>query len=410
VRLRSLVRSWNEFFFAPQSPTPIALYRILYGLLVIADVVLMRPDWQTWFGWKGFVPIETMRAMAAGARINLFAWLPRTDAAVDALFWLLLAAAISLTLGFMSRLSAVAVFVGLVSLHQRNLFILHSGDTLMRVCGFFLMFAPCGAAISVDRLLRIWRGREGAEPRPRAPWAQRLIQLQVAIAYVATFWWKSQGSMWMDGTAVYYSSRLLEFKRFPAPEISSLFVAKLMTWSTLAIECALGTLIWIRELRYWILLAGLGLHLSIEYSMNVPLFQWIAVASYVTFIYPADLTRFWSWVRGRVAPRLGAPVPVAYDGGSERAVRHAQLLRAIDILGRLELFDARLTETKEAWPELAGGVARGRLVVGGEAGWLGGFAGLRAISTRIPLLWPMAPLAIAAAQPKQSLRAARAAK
>jgi hypothetical protein len=45
VILRYLSRAWNEFFFAEQSPTPIALFRILYGLLVIATLLLLRPDW-----------------------------------------------------------------------------------------------------------------------------------------------------------------------------------------------------------------------------------------------------------------------------------------------------------------------------------------------------------------------------
>ena len=64
--------------------------------------------------------------------------------------------AVFLTVGFLSRFSSVAVFLCLVSIHQRNLFILNSGDTILRVTGFFLMFAPTGAAISVDRLVRVW--------------------------------------------------------------------------------------------------------------------------------------------------------------------------------------------------------------------------------------------------------------
>jgi hypothetical protein len=44
MMLRSLLRSWNTFFFEKQSPTPIALFRIAYGVLVIATLLLLRPD------------------------------------------------------------------------------------------------------------------------------------------------------------------------------------------------------------------------------------------------------------------------------------------------------------------------------------------------------------------------------
>ncbi len=35
---KSFVEAWNEFFFAEQSPIPIALFRILYGMAVIATL------------------------------------------------------------------------------------------------------------------------------------------------------------------------------------------------------------------------------------------------------------------------------------------------------------------------------------------------------------------------------------
>jgi len=48
MSLRSLVQAWNEFFFTPQPPTSIALFRILYGMLLIANLALLRPDWLAW--------------------------------------------------------------------------------------------------------------------------------------------------------------------------------------------------------------------------------------------------------------------------------------------------------------------------------------------------------------------------
>jgi hypothetical protein len=158
----------------------------------------------------------------------------------------------------------------------------------------------------VDRWLRVRRGIEPpGEPAPAAPWAQRLIQIQLAVAYLATVRWKLAGHTWVDGTAVYYATRLHEFARFPVPYVfDHLWTIKLMTWGTLAVELALGTLVWFRRLRYPVLLAGLLLHLGLEYSMNIQLFQWVMISAYVLFIEPRDLRRAMAWLS---AHRSGGP-------------------------------------------------------------------------------------------------------
>jgi hypothetical protein len=301
VSIRGFVRAWNDFFFKPQPPTPVALYRILYGLMIIADLILLRPDWLTWYGPQGLFRLETMRLLAPGPRINIFLLLPQTVFAVNVFFWVFLVLAVCLTAGFMTRFSTIAVYICLSSIQDRNPYILHSGDTLLRVTGFFLMFAPAGAALSIDSLLRLRKGRSHAEVALRAPWAQRLIQIQMAVLYFATFYSKTLGDSWKDGTAIYYVLRLDEFQRFPVPLIHNLFLLKVLAWGTLLIEFSLGVLVWFRELRYPVLLAGVCMHLGIEYSMNIPLFEWIAMSTYVTFIDPEDLSRSWMWVRNRIS-------------------------------------------------------------------------------------------------------------
>lgn len=304
MSLRSLARAWNEFFFAPQPPQPVAVFRILYGLLVLADLVLLRPDWQAWFGPRGFVSLGTMQTLEPGPRLNVFAILPQTAFWSDALFWVLLLSAVMLTVGFLTRANSIVVWVLLASVHQRNLLITNSGDTVMRVTGFFLMFAPAGAVYSVDRWLRRRRGIEGEEIALRSPWAQRMIQIELSLVYLMTFWTKSLGTSWVDGTALHYVHHLDQFRRFPVPAffLDPLMVA-IETWGTLAVEFALGVLIWFKELRYKVLLAGAVLHLSLEYAMNVPLFQWIMLSTMVTFVYPADVVRAVEWLRGRLPIR-----------------------------------------------------------------------------------------------------------
>ena len=304
MSLRRLYQSWNEFFFTPQSPLPVCVFRILYGLIALANLIMLRPEWLKWYGPHAMMSIDTMHKLGRGPNMSVFELIPQTDLAVNIFFWVFLVCTVFLTIGYLTRFSAVAVYICLGSIQMRNGYILNSGDTLMIVTGFFLMFAPAGAALSVDRWLRLRRGHESVAVALYSPWAQRMIQIQLAVVYFATFYWKTLGVLWMNGTAVYYALRLEDFHRFPMPHLQNMFVIKSLTWLTLVIEFALGVLIWFKETRYPVLLAGLCLHLGIEYAMNIPLFEWMAVATYVTFIYPEDLSRSLRWFNGQFAKVL----------------------------------------------------------------------------------------------------------
>ena len=220
--------------------------------------MLLRPDWLTWYGTHSWVSLRTMQHIEHGTRLNLFAILPQSDAWIEALFWVLLISAVSLSAGFLTRLNSVIVFLGLASMQQRNLYITHSGDRFLRVAALFLIFAPAGAAFSVNRLIAIRRGKPDPKTRPRSPWAQRMIQFQLAILYFAAFCSKAQGAPWIEGTELGYVYQLDELRRFPLPTWSlNPIILKFGTWCALALEFSLGVLIWIREFRYYLLAAGL---------------------------------------------------------------------------------------------------------------------------------------------------------
>ena len=391
MRLRSFVDAWNEFFFAPQAPTPIALFRILYGLTLIATLLLLRPDWLAWFGPDGWTKLQTMRALEPGPRLNLFVILPESNAWINALFWVFFTSAFLLTIGFLARLNSIIVFICLASIHQRNLEITHGGDTFLRVAGFFLMFAPAGAALSVDRLTRIWRGKETAAVPLSAPWAQRMIQFELALLYFVSFCWKVQGVTWIKGTALYYVYHLDEIQRFPVPSwFLRPAILKLGTWWALVLEFALAILIWIKELRYTLLALGLIFHLFLEYSLNLPMFEWDVIIAYIVFVEPADLARSWNWIRNRVTARFGEPVSVFYDAQSIRCRKSAELLRALDIFHRLKLTDLNVAQPQLELPPSAD---HNRLIVQTPSGFQQGRKALQAIASKYPPLWPLAPFA-----------------
>jgi hypothetical protein len=302
MTLRGVFRAWNDFFFVEQSPTPIALFRILYGVLVVTTLLLLRPDWLNWYGVHGWVTLRTASSLEPGTRLSFFSIIPQSDTWIEAVFWVSLASALLLTVGFLTRLNTLLVFICLTSIQQRNLYITHGGDTFLRLSGFFLIFAPAGAAFSVDRLIRRWRQKEPAIIQPRSPWAQRMIQLQLALLYFVSFLLKIRGAPWLQGTALFYVYHLDELRRFPLPSwFFHPVVLKLASWSALVLEFSLAVLIWVAEFRYFLLALGLLFHLWLEYSLNIPLFQWDVLSAYILFVDPADIQRTWKWIKCRLA-------------------------------------------------------------------------------------------------------------
>ena len=304
MMLDRLRRGFDLFFFQPVSPLPLATFRIVFGLCVVATLLLLRPDWLDWFGVHAWITPSTQSVLEPGVRINIFQVLPESDTWILAFFWIFLAFSVLLTLGFCTRLSSIVVYVGLTSIQQRNLLIMHGGDTFLRVSSFFLMFAPAGAALSIDRIIRIRRGSEGGTVVPRSPWAQRMIQIELSLLYITSFWWKAKGHTWWDGSALYYITHLPEIQRFPIPAwVREPLMLKLGSWLALGIELSLGVLIWFRRVRYPVLLIGLGFHLCLEYAINIPMFQWDVLTAYVLFIDSIHLERFARFIRARVNSR-----------------------------------------------------------------------------------------------------------
>jgi hypothetical protein len=348
---KTLTRAWNDFFFRPESPIPISVFRILISVVVLLDAALLRPDWLTWFGPRGMVTMAGSQQVETGPRLNLFAFLPQTEFWSNAIFYALVISAALLCVGLFTRASSIAVFILIASVHQRNLFITNSGDTLLRCTLFFLMFAPAGAALSIDRLRNIWSGREGPEIRPRAPWAQRMIQIQLSLLYFMTFWNKSLGPAWVDGSALWYVNHLDEFRRFPTPGfLHEMMLVKLQTWLTLAVEFALGVLVWIKELRYPILIVGVLLHLSLEYSLNVPMFQWTTLAVYATFVDASVFERAWRRLASFGPLQSRRPILVSYRPDVLDSRRAAAVLQALDIFGCLKLVTRKDREAGAAFP------------------------------------------------------------
>lgn len=288
-----LLRSFNEWMFGYGSPVTMGVFRALFGLIVFTNLAMVAIDFNSWFTETGYVPTALLERWNGGIfRFDLLAHV--TNPTVTGVFYALtMLAALMTMLGLWTRLSSIALLIGVTSLHHRCPDILHSGDTLMRVMLLYIAVAPSGAAFSLDRLFAVRKGIAPAEPLDVSLWPQRMMQIQVAVVYVTTVWHKSFGNWWLNGTATWYPPQLDEFDRFPVPGFfDQQPMLAVMTYGTLIVELALGTLVFAKPLRKWVLLAGLLLHAGIEYRMNIPLFSFIMCSTYLVF-YEGEETTAW---------------------------------------------------------------------------------------------------------------------
>jgi hypothetical protein len=281
--LDPVVTAWERFWFEPVETSTFALLRIAFAVVILGWTLSLAPTVYAFYSNDGILPSQPdWPGAAAWGVLEVFSG----DVTVTILYFLLLIGGIALLFGFKTRLAALVVFVCLVSFGRRNPWVLNSGDLLLRTLAFYLVLMPSGAALSADRWLK--RGQAFWEFPARAIWPLRLVQIQVSIIYLAAVWAKVRGDTWNDGTAVSFALRIGDIARFPVPGFitDSLVISNILTYGTLATELAIGILVWNRVLRPWVLLAGVGLHLGIDYSVRVGFFSYAILITYIAFLPP----------------------------------------------------------------------------------------------------------------------------
>jgi hypothetical protein len=294
IPFTAVAEGWRAFFHAPEPPHTIALFRIVFGVVLIVNVVSYARDARLWAGPEGLVSHDEFLRLYGRSRFTLFTWLPPTERTVWLVIGAHLAAAVSLTVGWLTPWSAGVAFVTLASLQHRNPLVGYGGDDALRIMTFLLIFSRAGDVASIDAW---WAG-----PRVRAadasPWCTRLMQLQVSIVYLQAFLSKFAGETWRQGSAVYYAVEVPKFRRYRLPRWArTLTGARLLTWTTLAVELALGSIVWIRECRLPVVLAGLAMHAGMEVFMNLHLFGAVMAACLLLFLDPAAARWGLEWLR-----------------------------------------------------------------------------------------------------------------
>ena len=281
------IRAWNRFFFTPTSARPLGAIRILYGLLALANLGFCAVEIDYWYTDAGLLRGDEAWVVAGAYQYSPLIFL-QDQTSVRIAFGLTATAAVLLTIGWRTRLMSILFYIGMLSIHNRNLVSSSGADVLFLIFAFNLMLSPCGAAYSVDSWLESRRRGTLAEPLI-LPWGVRLIQIQIGLVYAMAAILKVGGNLWQNGTALHYVLNNTEVGRFDVSFLTQYpILINLMTYSALAMEFSLAFFLWFRAARPFVLYLGLMLHAGILITINIPIFGELMWIGYLAFLTPPE--------------------------------------------------------------------------------------------------------------------------
>lgn len=304
-----------KYWFGQIDSRPVAIYRILFSLILLKYAVyhFFIADWL--YSDSGVLPRTVLLDIARSARFSLMDSVS-TTAMVMAFFVIWVGVLGCLLMGYHSRLMAVLNFIIILSIHERNVYVVKGADTALRLMSFWLMFAPLAQYYSIDAVRRRWQHfRLSNDPQylhpPTTPLTAfalpiRIMQWQIIIIYIVTALLKLMGDVWLDGTALFYvfqlDTWLLPMGRWLS-DLGSLDVIRMLTYGALIIEVAIPVLIVLPFFQPFAkalaLLAGFGLHIGIALMLAIPDFSLVMITAYLLFFEPKWL----DFISRRIHPK-----------------------------------------------------------------------------------------------------------
>ena len=192
-----------------------------------------------------------------------------------------------LTLGFLTPITCFLTFLSYSSFMSRNNFCFHSGNSLLRLILFLMIFSKSGQELSLDKHLNI------ENLIPTFNFFEKLIKIQIAVMYIKTAWLKINNFSWQDGSALHYAinnknyARELNFN-FLKKIFSNKLLLKISSVSIVTVEFSIGLLCLTSDFAIVAFVLGLLLHTLFLMFLRLKDFPHICFACLLIFI-PSEL-------------------------------------------------------------------------------------------------------------------------
>lgn len=187
----------------------LALMRIGMGIWILVDLLIRLPDIPYFHTATGYCPINLLPSPHWISTPYYLYRLVDTSLGVHILYLIQALAAVSMMIGYRTRLAVVISWWMLACLQFRNLMIIDGGDIYLRVMMLFACFLPLDAVWSVD-------ARRKNSPTPTVGYSIRngstaAFTLQVCIFYFMAAVLKNHPEWRIQGDALYYTLSIEQF-------------------------------------------------------------------------------------------------------------------------------------------------------------------------------------------------------
>lgn len=265
-----------------------------------------------------------------------------------------------------------------------------------------LCFTRCGDGWSIDRLIRIGRGRPAPRadaPQPVYGWGRYLVWATIAVPYVAA----ALSKLYYGGITWFHPDNMLatllrttlgpmEFEweisllLVEAPAFVLVFLAAVGLFS----ELLFGLVLVSRRARLVLPVAIFATHAGILFLQNI-LFIDLLLLQAVFYDWSPLVGRLGRWIREHYGT-----VDVLYDGRCGLCGRTVRALRGLDLFGRFVYVDFRSAPLDDyasrTTPTLDPGWLEHEMAVVQASGRLTrGFSAYRVMAWSLPLSWPLLP-------------------
>ena len=295
-----------RFAFTPARPAPLAVLRIGIALLLLAQAASIAPVFFELHGSSGVIQGPLREAFAAPGLPGV-GWLVTVLShhraaetpillSVAALYLISL---LALALGLFTRVAAVSAWLLHLSLGVTAGATTYGADQFAQIALFYLAVVPCGDVLSLDHR----RGRVKGLPSWGARLGLRVLQVHLAVTYLAAGLAKAAGPQWWNGEAIWRSAMLPEYGQLDFSWLAAVpLLPAALGWSVLLVEIGYPVLVWPRlTRRLWVILV-IGMHAAIGAFLGLHIFgAMMALLTFTAFGMSAEPLDS-SQPRGPVSP------------------------------------------------------------------------------------------------------------
>ncbi len=309
------VQMANDFFNArtgAQGCFVAGVIRCSYACLYLYSTILMAIQMPTLFDpRKGLMPYFITGESDAeddedDYSYSIFEFAPKSSLLMYAMFLLGVTSGFLLLLGIEPRKGAIGAYFFLYNMQFHNDKIFDHEFFMSKTWAFFLILLPLdhftmyddfgGYASVLRRRLNLPSPQQGRGNKSSSwpMWPFRLWQIYTCMVYMGAGFGKLNSDEWTSGNALswlWYDEGV--GRLYPAFVVELLFnrliSIKLQTWLALLIENFCFITIWPLKTRKITFVAIVLLHIGIELSLIMHIFEYLSVLGWVCFfVYPND--------------------------------------------------------------------------------------------------------------------------